>query len=192
MGHHPLSKLVRPCIPKIGCAATGFVLETGRMRIQWLLALGSVAGVLAIPWEGPASELASAGALSRKQPLRAPHHPYELDRPQPDTRARSAGTPRTAVEETRTEPTEKEAVSRRTPTQPYRTDPNQPVSPDPQTPAPGGPTGGAAPAASLPRPESPLTPEQEARLSELLERYKADQIGPEEYHRERARILRER
>jgi len=192
MGNHPLSKSVTPCIPKIGCAATGFVLETGRMRIQWLLALGSVAGVLAIPWQGPASELASAGALSRKQPLRAPHHPYELDRPQSDTRARLPGSPRTAVEETRTQPTQKEAVPRRTSTQPDRTGPNQLVSPTLQTTAPGGPTGGAESAAPLPRPESPLTPEQEARLSELLERYKADQIGPEEYHRERARILRER
>jgi len=41
-------------------------------------------------------------------------------------------------------------------------------------------------------PKSPLTPEQQARLRELLEDYKTDRITPEEYHRERARILKER
>lgn len=40
-------------------------------------------------------------------------------------------------------------------------------------------------------PKSPLTPEQQARLRELLEEYKADRITSEEYHRERARVLKE-
>lgn len=40
-------------------------------------------------------------------------------------------------------------------------------------------------------PGSPLPVGKDARLAELLRRYKADQITPQEYHTERARILSE-
>ena len=44
---------------------------------------------------------------------------------------------------------------------------------------------------ALPAPASSLSGSKESRLSELLQKYKADQITPEEYHRERAKILAE-
>lgn len=47
---------------------------------------------------------------------------------------------------------------------------------------------------SFPRlqgPESPLSLDKQQRLSELLRKYKADEITPEQYHAERARILSE-
>lgn len=40
-------------------------------------------------------------------------------------------------------------------------------------------------------PPPPVSPEKQAKLKALLDRYLADQITPEEYHRERARILAE-
>ena len=44
---------------------------------------------------------------------------------------------------------------------------------------------------ALPSPESPLNSDKQHRLAELLQRYKADQITPEQYHEERAKILNE-
>jgi hypothetical protein len=38
-------------------------------------------------------------------------------------------------------------------------------------------------------PAIPLSNEKQQRLAELLQKYRADQIGPEEYHQERAKIL---
>jgi hypothetical protein len=43
----------------------------------------------------------------------------------------------------------------------------------------------------LPAPESPLTADKRQRLAVLLQKYKADQITPEQYHAERAKILNE-
>lgn len=43
--------------------------------------------------------------------------------------------------------------------------------------------------APLPTPDSPLSADQQTRLAELLRQYRADEITPEEYHRQRAAIL---
>ena len=40
-------------------------------------------------------------------------------------------------------------------------------------------------------PPLPISPAKEAQLQGLLEKYKADQITPEQYHAERAKILAE-
>jgi hypothetical protein len=40
-------------------------------------------------------------------------------------------------------------------------------------------------------PPSALAADKEQRLQELLRKYKADQITPEEYHQQRAKILAE-
>jgi len=40
-------------------------------------------------------------------------------------------------------------------------------------------------------PPLPISPAKEAQLQGLLEKYKADQITPEQYHTERAKILAE-
>ena len=40
-------------------------------------------------------------------------------------------------------------------------------------------------------PALPITADKEARLQVLLAKYKADQITPEEYHKQRAAILAE-
>ena len=41
-------------------------------------------------------------------------------------------------------------------------------------------------------PALPVTPEQEAELQALLSKYMADDVSPEEYHKQRAAILAER
>jgi hypothetical protein len=41
-------------------------------------------------------------------------------------------------------------------------------------------------------PGSPLSAEKQQQLNELLQKYRADQITPEQYHAERAKILAER
>jgi hypothetical protein len=41
----------------------------------------------------------------------------------------------------------------------------------------------------LPSPPLPLTPAQQEKLEKLLQLYRADQITPEEYHLQRAKIL---
>lgn len=38
-------------------------------------------------------------------------------------------------------------------------------------------------------PASPLSADQRQKLAELLERYKADELTPEQYHRERGKII---
>jgi hypothetical protein len=43
----------------------------------------------------------------------------------------------------------------------------------------------------LARPESPLSPDKQQRLAELLRKYRADEVSPEQYHAERAKILAE-
>ena len=45
--------------------------------------------------------------------------------------------------------------------------------------------------APLTPPASPLTATKEQRLQALLDQYKADQITPEEYHKQRAKIIAE-
>ncbi len=40
-------------------------------------------------------------------------------------------------------------------------------------------------------PPNPLSADKQQRLAELLKKYKADQVSPEEYHKERAKILAE-
>jgi hypothetical protein len=45
--------------------------------------------------------------------------------------------------------------------------------------------------APLPAPPSPFSAAKVARLDNLLQKYRADQITPEVYHRERAKILAE-
>ena len=43
----------------------------------------------------------------------------------------------------------------------------------------------------LPAPPSPFSGPKEARLADLLRQYKADEISPEQYHKQRAKILTE-
>jgi hypothetical protein len=62
------------------------------------------------------------------------------------------------------------------------------AAPEPPKPPKMSPKQGFAP---LQRPESPLSPAKEQQLQELLRKYRADQITPEQYHAERARILAE-
>ena len=40
-------------------------------------------------------------------------------------------------------------------------------------------------------PPSPISSAKEARLAELLRKYKADEITPQQYHEQRAKILSE-
>jgi len=43
----------------------------------------------------------------------------------------------------------------------------------------------------IPAPASPLSADKQQRLADLLQKYRADQITPEQYHAERAKILAE-
>jgi len=42
---------------------------------------------------------------------------------------------------------------------------------------------------TLEAPAPPVTPDQKQQLDALLQRYRADQITPDEYHKERSRIM---
>lgn len=44
---------------------------------------------------------------------------------------------------------------------------------------------------TLEAPASPLAGSKEQRLQQLLQQYKADQITPEQYHQQRAKIIAE-
>jgi hypothetical protein len=71
----------------------------------------------------------------------------------------------------------------------------------PQTTAAAPKQSAAAPAVTKPAkasafeplqaPPSPLTGSKDERLKQLLDQYKADQITPEEYHKQRAAIVAE-
>ena len=50
---------------------------------------------------------------------------------------------------------------------------------------------GLKPIVAPPPPPLPISPAKQAQLQGLLEKYKADQITPAQYHAERARILAE-
>jgi hypothetical protein len=63
----------------------------------------------------------------------------------------------------------------------------QPVTAPPK-PAVSGKKSGFIP---LEAPPLPISLEKQQRLADLLQQYKADAITPEQYHRERARILAE-
>lgn len=43
--------------------------------------------------------------------------------------------------------------------------------------------------APIPGPSNPLSSDKQQQLAELLKKYKADQLTPEQYHAERAKIL---
>jgi hypothetical protein len=43
----------------------------------------------------------------------------------------------------------------------------------------------------LPRPESPVSGDKQVRLEELLKKYRADELTPEQYHQQRSKILAE-
>ena len=45
------------------------------------------------------------------------------------------------------------------------------------------------PASTLEPPELPISGDKKQKLDELLRRYQADQVTPEQYHQERAKIL---
>jgi hypothetical protein len=64
-----------------------------------------------------------------------------------------------------------------------------PAKPKANAPAPVFSAPPAATAAAVPA--SPLTGSKQNRLAELLRRYKADAITPQEYHTQRAKILAE-
>lgn len=150
------------------------------MRVHWLVLLGCVAGVGLVPWQLPAAESSSPDARGARGPLYAPHHPFDTDRVRRAPRTSAATETRSGLSTAPANPAEGPA-----PSEP----PVSPTTAPPQTPPAASSTLAPTP---LPPVESPLTAEQQARLAELLERYKADQISPEEYHRERARILRQR
>lgn len=63
--------------------------------------------------------------------------------------------------------------------------------------APGAPATAVQPAATVPgevpmvAPALPISGSKEQRLEQLLQQYKADQITPEQYHAQRAKILAE-
>ncbi|MEJ5236769.1 hypothetical protein [Limisphaera sp. VF-2] len=150
------------------------------MRVHWLVVLGWVAGIGLAPGRTPAAETSSAGASVARRPLYAPHHPFGTERARRTLDASAAPATRTELSTARSKPDEGQA-----PPESRVPSAAAPAQPQPAT----APSGSPAP---LPPVESPLTAEQQARLAELLERYKADQITPQEYHRERARILRQR
>jgi hypothetical protein len=70
--------------------------------------------------------------------------------------------------------------------------PNLPEQPTPQpTMAHNQP---APPSMNLPAlsgPPSPLSPAKQQKLDELLQKYRADQLSPQEYHEQRAKVLAE-
>lgn len=66
--------------------------------------------------------------------------------------------------------------------------PAAPAKPRGNTPAP---VFSAPPTVTAAAPASPLTGSKQDRLAELLRRYKADAITPQEYHMQRAKILAE-
>jgi hypothetical protein len=77
---------------------------------------------------------------------------------------------------------------------PVSTTTPQPVVVKPTTPPPGHhmtTPPGPPPVAhtAIQAPALPISATKEAQLQELLVRYKADQISPEDYHKERAKIL---
>jgi hypothetical protein len=43
----------------------------------------------------------------------------------------------------------------------------------------------------LPGPDLPISADKQQRLADLLQKYKADEISPEQYHQQRAKILAE-
>jgi hypothetical protein len=63
--------------------------------------------------------------------------------------------------------------------------PKPPPQPKPEPKPPKNPSS----LEELTTPPSPLSPEKQQSLQALLERYKADEITPEEYHAQRAKIL---
>lgn len=84
------------------------------------------------------------------------------------------------------------------PPTPAATSPVKPAPPavKTQVTSPPGPSNPGYPGRELglkpiTAPGLPISPAKEAQLQGLLERYKADQITPEQYHTERARILAE-
>ena len=70
---------------------------------------------------------------------------------------------------------------------------NQPppwtVSTPPAPAAPPKPSGKASNFPPMQPPDLPITGDKNQKLADLLQKYKADQITPEEYHSERAKIL---
>jgi len=50
-------------------------------------------------------------------------------------------------------------------------------------------SGGTLAFPPIEKPASPLSSDQQQKLAELLKRYQADELTPEEYHRERAKII---
>jgi hypothetical protein len=60
-----------------------------------------------------------------------------------------------------------------------------------RTPTTGGPRFGASSFAPMVAPPTSLSSSKEAQLADLTRRYKADQVTPEEYHKERAKLIAE-
>jgi hypothetical protein len=50
---------------------------------------------------------------------------------------------------------------------------------------------GASTLSQIPGPPLDISADKQARLAELLRKYRADQLSPEEYHQQRAKILAE-
>jgi hypothetical protein len=149
--------------------------------LSWVAA--SLVGVTGLLGNPPAVHAGSTARSDRK-PLYAPHHPYEIPARASVGRRPKASESVSAKEAEKTgEPTAAEAK------------PKAPSMPGADAQPPGSQGVGAKKQTPVPPPfqppEPPLTPEQRTRLAELLEAYKADRLTPEEYHRERARILSE-
>jgi hypothetical protein len=118
----------------------------------------------------------------------------EIETQQPPT---VVAAPSPTVKTTAKEPAKPEIPS--TVEKPPATTPTTAKTEPPQTTSPAKPPGGKKKADQrfttefppMPTPPSALSNTKDARLAELLRRYRADEITPEQYHRERAKILAE-
>jgi len=115
-----------------------------------------------------------------------------------DAQAKAKAALEQKMSETNTENWATPAASPPSQTQPAATNPVKPappavspvVTPPPNPPNPNYP-GKEMGLKPITAPPLPISPAKQAQLQGLLERYKADQITPEQYHAERAKILAE-
>ncbi|MGA4644124.1 hypothetical protein [Limisphaera sp. 4302-co] len=154
------------------------------MRFRWWMAAGLM---LTAGWWA-ASATAVERPRSERGPLYAPHHPFgRAERKVVPDRSLVSPTGQAHESGERVESGAPAATGQAG----ARAAGNQKQGGRPAEAANAVSTGVASAPLLFEPPKSPLTPEQQARLRELLEEYKADRITAEEYHRERARVLKE-
>lgn len=155
------------------------------------------------PPAGPAHSTPAPTRVSAAAPeaSAAPRNDFVNSAPTADPEA--TAKMRAALEKRLNELDSQEAQAPRSqPEEPVRTTQHiqhvqaQPVTQPRTTSAPPPPSRPERPVASksfppLTGPESPLSMDKQQRLAELLRKYRADEITPEQYHAERARILGE-